>query len=398
MFPSATATVDLFSQGREARLASVGGMQELLQPLGRYDVAGVSIVNILLAAAAALLSYLLMHLVVRFASKRLRALASRTANGADDLLVEVLAGTSRWLLVLTAILVGVSLLELGPRWSERVGHLWFIALAVQLGLWFTRGVGLAVHRYQQRHHPESDGRLSASAGLLSWFLRTVGWAVILLAVLSNLGVDITAFVASLGVGGIAIALAVQNILGDLFASLAIAVDKPFEVGDYIATGSGQGTVEYVGLKTTHIRSLSGEQIVIGNTDLLKQPVRNYKRMDERRISFRFGITYDTPADRVEAVPGLVREAIESDAGLRFSRAHLAALGESSLDFEVVYFVRSGSYDAYMDAQQRLNLYLLRTFSERGIEFAFPTRTLIIPGGGEPPREDAMRRQGQPVLQ
>ena len=361
-------------------------MRDFIQWLGQYDVAGISSFDLLLATGSAILSYLLLRLVLGFAAGRLRALSHRTANTVDDVLVEVLAGTSRWLLVVTALLVGVGMLDLGPRWSDRVGHLWFVALAIQLGLWFTRGVGVAVHRYEARHHPTERGRLSASAALLSWFLRTVGWAVILLAVLSNLGVDITAFVASLGVGGIAIALAVQNILGDLFASLAIAVDKPFEVGDFIVTGSGQGTVEYVGLKTTHIRSLSGEQIVVGNTDLLKQPVRNFRRMEERRIAFRFGITYDTPPDRVEAVPDLVRAAVAADPKLRLGRVHFAAFGESSLDFEVVYFVLSASYDEYMDAQQRLNLQLLRAFAQRDIQFAFPTRTLVFaePAGAPAP--------------
>jgi small-conductance mechanosensitive channel len=371
-------------------------MQDFLHWLGQLDVAGIPSRDLLLALAAAGLSYVLLRGVVGFAAGRLRALSRRTANRADDVLVEVLAGTSRWLLGLTAMLIGLGMLDLGARWSERVGYLWFVALALQLGLWFTRGVGVAVQRYEARRHPEGNGRLSASAGLLSWFLRTMGWAVILLAVLSNLGVDITAFVASLGVGGIAIALAVQNILGDLFASLAIAVDKPFEVGDFIVTGSGQGTVEYVGLKTTHIRSLSGEQIVVGNTDLLKQPVRNFRRMEERRISFRFGITYDTPPDRVEAVPELVRSAIAADDLLRFGRVHFAAFGESSLDFEVVYFVLSPSYDVYMDAQHRLNLQMLRAFAGRGIQFAFPTRTLVFTDSGSAATPQAEGRGGQPA--
>ena len=156
-------------------------------------------------------------------------------------------------------------------------------------------------------------------------------------------------------------------------------------------------MEYVGLKTTHIRSLEGEQIVIGNTDLLKQPVRNYKRMNERRIAFRFALTYDTPPERVEEVPALVKEAIEADASLRFSRAHFAGFGESALEFEVVYFVRSASYDDYMDAQQQMNLKLLRTFAARGIEFAFPTRTIVLAGETELPRNSVPHRQ-QPALQ
>jgi small-conductance mechanosensitive channel len=352
-------------------------MHDLIDWLRTYDVFGVTLANIALATASALASYVLMRLALRFVTTRLRALTQRTANGADDVFVEVLAGTSRWLILLAALMIGVNMLDVGPRWSDRVGHLWFIALALQLGLWLTRGIAIAIKRYEKRRHPDANGHLSASAALLSWFLRTVLWTVILLAVLSNMGVNITAFVASLGVGGVAVALAVQNILGDLFASLAIALDKPFEVGDYIATGSGQGNVEYVGLKTTHIRSLTGEQIIIGNAELLKLPLKNYKRMDERRIDFRFRVSYDTPPDQLEAIPGLVRSAIEAEPELRFGRAHLSGLGDSAIEFEVVYNVLSPSYDVYMDAHQRLNLHLLREFAARGIELAYPTRTLIV---------------------
>lgn len=352
-------------------------MHDLIDWFRTYDVGGVTLANIALAFLATVGAYLLMRLALRLVTTQLRSLAQRTANNADDVFVEVLAGTSRWLILLAAVMVGVSVLDVGPRWSDRVGHLWFVALALQLGLWFTRAVAIAVRRYEKRHHPDANGHLSASAALLSWFLRTVLWTVIVLAILSNMGVNITAFVASLGVGGVAVALAVQNILGDLFASLAIAVDKPFEVGDYIATDSGQGNVEYVGLKTTHIRSLTGEQLIISNAELLKLPVKNYKRMEERRISFRFGVSYDATPDQLEEIPALVRAAAEADPGLRFSRAHLAELGESSIDFEVVYFVLSASYDVYMDAQQRLNLALLRELGRRGIEFAFPTRTVVL---------------------
>jgi small-conductance mechanosensitive channel len=293
------------------------------------------------------------------------------------MVLEVLAGTSRWLILVAALMIGVSMLDLGEDWGIRVGHLWFVALAIQLGLWCTRAIAIAVKRYEARHHPHGNGQLTASAALLSWFLRTVLWAVILLAVLSNLGVNITAFVASLGVGGVAIALAVQSILGDLFASLAIAVDKPFEVGDFIGTASGQGTVEYVGLKTTHIRSLSGEQVIISNTELLKQPLKNFKRMHERRISFRFGITYDTPAEKVEGIPDMIRRIIEADQKLRFARAHFVSFGDSSLDFEVVYFVRDANYDVYMEAQHGLNLRMLKEFAAANIQFAFPTRTVLV---------------------
>jgi small-conductance mechanosensitive channel len=198
---------------------------------------------------------------------------------------------------------------------------------------------------------------------------------VLLAMLSNIGVNITAFVASLGVGGIAIALAAQNILGDLFASVAIAVDKPFEVGDFVVMGEVVGSVEEVGIKTTRIRSLSGEQIVMANTEMLKQTIRNYKRLMERRIVFGFGVTYSSTPEQMQAIPEIVKKVVEGSERLRFDRAHFKAFGDSSLDFEVVYIVLDPDYNVYMDEQQRINLALLRELTALGVDFAFPTRTL-----------------------
>lgn len=356
-------------------------MQDFIDWFATSHLAGISLLNIAIALVAALFSYGLMLLGLRLVTGRLRKLTQRTATPMDDVIVQVLASTNRWLLLLAALLIGVGLLDLPARWSDRVDQMWFVALALQLALWATRAIGVGVRGYELRNG-RSGSQLSASGTLLSWFLRTVLWAVVLLAVLSNVGVNITAFVASLGVGGIAVALAVQNILGDLFASLSIAVDKPFEVGDFIASDAGVGTVEYVGLKTTRIRALSGEQIVVGNTELLKQPVKNFRRMQERRIAFKFGVTYDTRPELAEAIPGIVRQLVEGDGKLRFDRAHFLAFGESSLDYEVVYYVLSPDYGVYMDAQQRLNFGLLREFAVRGIDFAFPTRTLYLARGGD----------------
>jgi small-conductance mechanosensitive channel len=204
-------------------------------------------------------------------------------------------------------------------------------------------------------------------------------------------VNITALVASLGVGGVAVALAVQNVLGDLFASLSIAVDKPFEVGDFITLGAVAGSVEQVGLKTTRIRALGGEQVIISNTELLKQTINNYKRMQERRVVFKFGLSHATTTpDQAEAVPALVRQAITAQQHTRFDRAHLVAFGDSTLDFEVVYFVLSADYNLYMDIQQRINLALLREFQRLGVALAFPTRTVHMPG-----LEARLEQQPQP---
>ncbi len=352
-------------------------MEEAISALTDATLLGLPVLDLAFALAAALSTYVAMRLVLRYAVGRMRRIAGHTGNQVDDMVVDVLASTNRLFLLLAAVLVGVGMLDLSTRWNERVSHLWFIALALQLGLWFTKAVSLGLRRYEARHSAAGMTQVGASAVLLAWSLRTLLWAVVLLAVLSNLGVNITAFVASLGVGGIAIALAVQNILGDLFASLSIAVDKPFEVGDAIGVGDLSGTVQHIGLKTTRLRSLSGEQIVIGNTDLLKQVVKNYRRMGDRRIAFTFGLGYDSSPEQLEAVPGIVKRLISSRPSLKLDRVHFQGFGESALNFEVVYFVTSPDYALYMDEQQRLNLAMMREFAELGVHFAVPSRRVFV---------------------
>ncbi|HEV7226556.1 MAG TPA: mechanosensitive ion channel family protein, partial [Pirellulales bacterium] len=187
----------------------------------------------------------------------------------------------------------------------------------------------------------------------------------------------SALVAGLGVGGIAIALAAQNVLGDLFASLSIVLDRPFILGDFIAVGDFSGAVEHIGLKTTRLRSLSGEQLVFSNADLLQSRIRNYKRMYERRIQFTFGVAYGTSRDQLTAIPGMIREAIAAHEKTRFDRAHFKSFGDSALIFEAVYYVLSPDYNLYMDIQQAINLTLLQGFAAAGIDFAFPTQTIYV---------------------
>ncbi|MEF7613157.1 mechanosensitive ion channel family protein [Aquincola sp. MAHUQ-54] len=345
--------------------------------LDTTTVAGISAANLLWALLVACLSYLALSTALRLAIQRAGRLVGRTATRVDDFIVEVLASTHRGLIFLMSMLIGVGFLDLPGRWQGRVDHLWFLVLALQIGLWAHRAVRIGLLRYQERHAADAATRVGAAGTLLAWGLSTLVWAVVLLAVLSNVGVNITAFVASLGVGGIAVALAVQNILGDLFASVAIAVDKPFEVGDFIVIGSVAGTVEQIGLKTTRIRSLGGEQIVMSNTELLKQTINNYKRLLQRRIVFTFGVMHDTPADKVEALAGTVRRVIEASERVRFDRAHFKGFGEGSLDFEAVYIVLDPSFNIYMDEQQRINLALLREFEAAGVVFARPTSTVTV---------------------
>ena len=229
----------------------------------------------------------------------------------------------------------------------------------------------------EQHREEDDPGMATAIGAMG-FIATLGlWTILVLTALDSFGIEITALVASLGIGGVAVALALQNVLGDLFASLSIVLDKPFVLGDFIIVGDFMGTVEHVGLKTTRIRSLSGEQLVFSNSDLLSSRIRNYKRMNERRALFSVGVTYDTPADKLRKIPEIIRTAVEDQENTRFDRSHFKQYGPSSLDFETVYYMLVPDYNAYMDTQQAINLRIFERFAEEGLEFAFPTRTVHL---------------------
>jgi small-conductance mechanosensitive channel len=366
---------------------------ELWNRLTHVTFAGNTLQRWLIALAVALAVWLLLTLLLRTALKRADRLSARSANQWDDVLVAVLHATRRWVLAAVAVLAFVEVLTLAPRWEHRVGQLWFVLLVVQLALWTSRGLQLLLERQLARH--ANVARAGASATLLSWALQTVLWTTVVLAVLANLGVNITAMVTSLGVGGIAVALAVQNILGDLFASLAITLDKPFEVGDAIAVGGISGTVERVGLKTTRLRAPSGEQIVMSNAELLKGAVSNYKRQETRRIVFKLAIALDTPAGQAAWVSGMLRKVIEGRDGIKFDRAHLQRIGESALEYEAVYIVQRADYAFYMDQQQDMLLQIKQQLDDAGIEFAMPRTLLEHAGDDAAPSKAATQPQGGP---
>ncbi|MDY6955259.1 MAG: mechanosensitive ion channel family protein [Pseudomonadota bacterium] len=308
--------------------------------------------------------------------RRLQARATQQDAVISRYAVEIVGGTRRSIMLLVAVFVGARALVLPAKIDTTLTTLTAVALLIQTTLWALEAFNVWVTRYEQRARARDAGDATI-VGLISFVGRTAICAIAVLMILDNLGFNITTLVASLGIGGIAIALAVQNVLADLFASLSIGLDKPFVVGDFIIVGDMMGTVEHVGLKTTRLRSLSGEQLVFSNTDLLQSRIRNYKRMYERRIVFKFGVLYDTPRDALGRLPGIVREIIESQDGVRFDRAHFFSFGDSSLDFEVVYYVLDPDYTHYMDIQQAINLAMIDRFAELGVEFAFPTRTLHI---------------------
>ncbi len=328
------------------------------------------------AVVASLVLAVVFHFLKRVLVHRLSALAARTTTRLDDLVVDILSHTRFLFLLIVAFYFGSQYLELPPKPTRLIEHITVIALIVQVAFWGNRGIALWLKDYMDRHK-DTDAASATTISVLGFIARVALWSILVLMILDNLGFNITTLVASLGVGGVAVALAVQNILGDIFASLSIAMDKPFVLGDFLIVDEALGTVEYIGLKTTRLRSLGGEQIIFSNTDLLKSRIRNYKRMYERRVLFSFGVIYQTTYEQLKKIPLMVREIVQSQEKTCFDRAHFKEYGDSSLNFEVVYFVQSPDYNLYMDIQQAINLHIHAEFEKEGIEFAYPTQTLLV---------------------
>lgn len=330
-----------------------------------------------LAAAATAVALFFGLLAARRLVRRYRDRLSRTPDRElMELPVEVLSRTSVAFFVVLSLVVGLRALSMGDTTARILSSAMMIALFWQAGAWAAAAAVAWLDRRRQRALT-TDRAAAGSLGIMAFVAQVVIWSLVLLLTLDNLGIDVTALVAGLGIGGIAVALAAQNVLGDLFASLSITLDRPFVIGDFLVVGDFLGSVEHIGIKSTRLRSLGGEQIVMANADLLGSRVRNYGRMAERRVVFGTGIVYETPSELLERVPALIREAISAQEGTRFDRSHFARHGAASLDFETVYYVLSPDYNRYMDVQQAINLRIHREFEKHGIAFAYPTQRLLL---------------------
>jgi small-conductance mechanosensitive channel len=332
------------------------------------DWAAALLVAVLATAAMAFVRTLVL--------RRVAASTSVSEARLGGLVVKMLSRTYTLFIVAFGIYFGSTFLDLSRARGLFVGRIAVAALLMQVAVW--GDVGLRAWRDQLRLG--QDGARRNSSSILGFSLRLTLWVIVVLMVLDNFGVNITALVASLGVGGIAVALAVQNILGDLFASLSITLDKPFEIGDFIIVGDVLGSVEHIGLKTTRVRGLGGEQVVFSNGDLLKSRIHNHKRMETRRVAFVLRIAYGTTEELLCRVPRIIRDIIAAKPNIDFERAHFFSWGEWSLDFEVVYHFRSPDYILHMDAQQDIFLEIYRRFEQEGIRFAHPLSIVRLADG------------------
>lgn len=335
-------------------------------------------------AAAGILAFLLfvgLTGIKLFVARHLGRIGEGKSAGWQAGVAAVCWRISYLFLLVVSVFAGVLLLDLPDAIHSTVFSVVSIAVFIQAALVSDQLVAVFSERQAARQTGQISNIENALA-LIRFLARTAIWSLTGLLILDNLGFDVTALVAGLGIGGVAIALAAQNVLGDLFASLAIILDKPFVVGDFIIFGEYAGTVERIGIKTTRLRSLSGEQLICSNNDLLSTRVRNLRRMWERRVVFSIGVVYETPYETLSRIPGMLKEIVESEARVRFDRAHFASYGDFSLNFEIVYYVLTPEYIDYMNTQQSINLKIFKRFEEENIAFAYPTRTVIVASGEE----------------
>jgi small-conductance mechanosensitive channel len=332
--------------------------------------------NTVLDYATALLAFAVLVLIFKiFQSlilKRLRKLSKSTATEIDDMLVGMVETLRPPFYLFLGFYLALSFLEINIIFEKLINIILVAWIVFQIVLALQVVVDYGVKKWSRR---EKERGAKSAYQALGKLAKIILWAGALLFVLSNLGVNITSLVAGLGIGGVAVAFALQNILNDLFSSFAIYFDKPFVVGDFIVVGSRAGVVEKIGIKTTRVRALQGEEIVISNRELTSTQIQNFKRMHERRVVLSFGVVYETPNALLEKIPKIVEKVVKSVELTRFDRAHFFRFDDSSLTFEAVYYVGTGDYNKYMDINEKILLGIKGSFEKEGIQMAYPTRVI-----------------------
>lgn len=340
---------------------------------------GNTLLNYAIALGSSLVGAIIIFIINKVVLVRLQKWAKATKTKIDDFLLRGLEKAVVPILYVIIFYLSVKTLTLHPKVERSIDVITVILATYFIIKMITSALRFGLHSYikiKAEVEEDAERRIKQIRGItaiVSFFIWVIGFVFLL----DNLGFEITTVIAGLGIGGIAIALAAQAILGDLFSYFVIFFDRPFEIGDFIVTGEFKGNIEHIGIKTTRVRSLGGEQLIFANSDLTNSRIQNFKRMDRRRVVFKLAVIYQTPAEKLEEIVDVVKKIVVDHPHITYDRGHFASFGSFSLDFEFVYFVLSSDYNHYMDIQQDINLKIYREFEKRGIEFAYPTQTLYL---------------------
>ena len=330
----------------------------------------------LFALVIFVLSLLFLKIFKFVIISKLKRLSKKTKTEIDELLIDMVDNVSWTFYILLSLHIALQFIqvhdaiEMGVYYGLLVSVVYYTVLGIESLIDYSTG------RIIKKNYKEEE--IDASIiDTLNKILKVILWAVAIILILSNLGFEVSTLIAGIGIGGLAIAFALQNILTDIFASFSIYFDKPFKSGDFIIIGNDLGVVKKIGIKTTRIQTLQGEELIVSNKELTETRVHNYKRMEKRRVVFSFGVTYETPTAKLKKIPDVVGKIVEKVKMAKIDRVHFQKFGDSSLIFEVVYYVDTGDYNEYMDVQQEINLGIKEELEKGGIEFAYPTQTLYV---------------------
>jgi len=346
-------------------------MQELLSRV----FWGNAVQNYLMVVLGIILTWAVIRITKKAIINALKKITAGTKTNFDDLLVDA---ADRFLIPFLYLFINYSIITL-LNLSVKAERILAVAVALVMIYYVVRLVNFTIHHLvvaYLRAKNETEERLRQVEGMLM-IVKVLTWSIGIVMLADNLGYNVTTVIAGLGVGGIAIALAAQNILGDLFSYIVIFFDKPFEIGDFIVTGDHSGVVEKIGIKTSHIRSLDGQQLVMPNAEMAKSVIQNFKRLERRRVVFAIGVIYNTSAAQIREIPGIFKNIVSQQENAFFDRAHLKSFGDFSINYEIVYYIESADYVLYMDTQQAICMNIFDEFEREGIEFAFPTQTLFL---------------------
>ncbi len=341
---------------------------------GNYPyILGFDVDQIFKAAIVFIVAFVFLNLIKMFFLNHIGKLSKKTLTNIDDAFVQSIKSLHSSFYLFLSLYVALQFITM-PAFTRNILNVFLlIAILIQLVQVVQNSISFIIERLVKKQDKSKKAMFHIVGLVAKYFL----WGVAVLLIISNLGFNISSLIAGLGIGGIAIALAIQNILGDLFSAFAIYLDKPFQPGDFIVVGDHKGTVQKIGIKSTRIKSLQGEEIIISNKELTSFSIRNFKNMENRRVSFVLNVSYETNTDQLKSIGETVRNIIEPMDGLRFSRIHLTNFSDSSLDFEVVYYVLSSDFDRYINAHQDILLQIKERFEQQGINFAYPTQTLYV---------------------
>lgn len=329
----------------------------------------------LIAVGTMILIYIGLLILRHILNSKVRKWVDKTKGNVDNFVLDLVSNTKNWFLLLVSIAIGIIFLNMLPEWNQKIRIVLVIGFTLQISSWAVATVSYFINSKMKEEKNSSKVTIYNTVGIVARILVWVFAGLIILDSFPN--VDISSLVAGLGIGGIAIGFAVQSILEDLFASVSITVDQPFVLGDFIVVGDISGTVEKIGMKTTRIRSLSGEQIVIGNAAITSDKIQNYQKLQERRVTITVGVTYETPIEKLRMIPEIIEGIAKEQKNVRFDRVHLDEMADFSINYLLVYYALTADYNEHMDIKEAINFGILEKFGEQNIEIAYPTQMLYV---------------------